>query len=47
MYVNILNKKEANYTPMVVVGFVFTVYGVTIYYLLPLALLAFNLNLLG
>ena len=44
---NILNKKAANYTPMVVVGCAFTVYGVTIYYLLPLALMSFNLNLLS
>ena len=40
VYVNILNKKAANYTPMVVVGCAFTVYGVTIYYLLPLALMS-------
>ena len=42
-----LNKKAANYTPMVAVGCAFTVYGVTIYYLLPLALMSFNLNLLS
>ena len=47
VYVNILNKKAANYTPMVVVGCAFTVYGVTIYYILPLALMSFNLNLLS
>jgi len=47
VYINVLNKKAANYTPMVAVGCAFTVYGVTIYYLLPLALMSFNLNLLS
>ena len=44
---NILNKKEANYTPMVATGLAFTAYGVTIYYILPLSLMSFNLNLLS
>lgn len=47
VYVNILNKKHADYTPMVASGLAFTMYGVTIYYLLPLALLSFNLSLLS
>ena len=32
---------------MVATGLAFTAYGVTIYYLLPLALMSFNLNLLS
>ena len=47
VYVNILEKKKANYTPMVATGLAFTAYGVTIYYLLPLALMSMNLNLLS
>lgn len=47
VYVNILENKKANYTPMVATGLAFTAYGVTIYYLLPLALMSFNLNLLS
>ena len=47
VYVDILEKKAANYTPMVVTGLAFTSYGVTIYYLLPLALMSFNMNLLS
>lgn len=47
VYINILEKKKANYTPMVATGLAFTAYGVTIYYLLPLALMSFNLNLLS
>ena len=47
VYVNILNKKQADYTPLVATGTAFTVYGVTIYYLLPLALMSFNLSLLS
>ena len=47
VYVNILEKKKANYTPMVATGLAFTAYGVTIYYLLPLALMSLNLHLLS
>jgi len=47
VFVNILNKKEANTGPMVLVGLSITVYGVTIYYLLPLALLSMNLTLVS
>ena len=47
VYINILEKKKANYTPMVATGLAFTAYGVTIYYLLPLALMSMNLNLLS
>jgi hypothetical protein len=47
VYVNILNKKQADYTPLVATGTAFTVFGVTIYYLLPLALMSFNLSLLS
>lgn len=47
VYVNILNKKQADYTPMVASGLAFTVYGVTIYYVLPLALMSFNLSLMS
>ena len=42
-----LNSKQANTAPMVLVGVSTTVYGVTIYYLLPLALLSMNLNLVS
>jgi hypothetical protein len=45
--VNILNKKKANLTPMVLFGLAITIYGVTIYYLLPLALLSMNLSLVS
>jgi len=44
-FVNMLNKKKMNTTPMVLVGVSITTYGVTIYYLLPLALLSMNLEL--
>jgi ABC-type antimicrobial peptide transport system permease subunit len=47
VYVNILNKKKANLTPMVLFGLAITLYGVTIYYLLPLALLSMNLSLVS
>ena len=47
VFVNILNKKQANTRPMVLVGLSITVYGVTIYYLLPLALLSMNLTLVS
>ena len=47
VFVNILNKKKANTTPMVLVGLSITIYGVTIYYLLPLALLSMNLTLVS
>lgn len=47
VYVNILNKKEANMAPMIMFGLSITVYGVTIYYLLPLALLSMNLTLVS
>lgn len=47
VYVDILEKKKANYTPMVATGLSFTAYGVTIYYLLPLALMSHNLSLLS
>ena len=47
VYVNILNKKQADYTPLVATGAAFTAFGVTIYYLLPLALMSFNLSLLS
>jgi len=42
-----LKSKEANTTPMVMVGMSITIYGITIYYLLPLALLSMNLNLVS
>ena len=47
VFVNLLNSKKANTSPMVIVGAVITLYGVTIYYLLPLALLSMNLTLLS
>jgi len=47
VFVNILNKKQANTRPMVLVGLSITVYGVTIYYLLPLALLSMNLTMVS
>lgn len=47
VYINILNKKQADYTPLVMTGSAFTMFGVTIYYLLPLALMSFNLSLLS
>merc|ERR1719469_550868 len=47
VYINILEKNKADYSPMVATGIAFTAYGVTIYYLLPLALMSFNLNLLS
>ena len=34
-------------TPLVSAGICFTVFGVTIYYILPYALMSFNLNLMG
>lgn len=42
-----LNSKEANTTPMVLIGISITFFGVTIYYLLPLALLSMNLTLVS
>jgi len=47
VFVNILNKKQANTRPMVLVGLSITIYGVTIYYLLPLALLSMNLTMVS
>ena len=47
VFVNMLNSKEADTTPMVLVGLSITFYGVTIYYLLPLALLSMNLTLVS
>ena len=47
VYVSVLNKKEANMAPMVMFGLAITIYGVTIYYLLPLALLSMNLTLVS
>ncbi len=42
-----LNSKEANTKPLVLVGLSITFYGVTIYYILPLALLSMNLTLVS
>jgi len=47
VFVNILQKKKANLTGMVSIGFAITLYGVTIYYLLPLALMSMNLTLVS
>lgn len=47
IFVNILNKKKANYTPMVLFGLAITSYGVTIYYTLPMALMSMNLTLVS
>ena len=47
VYINILENKKADYTPMVASGLSFTIYGVTIYYFLPLALCSFNLKMLS
>lgn len=47
VFVNILNKKKVNLAPMVLTGLSITVYGVTIYYLLPIALLSMNLTLVS
>lgn len=47
VFVNILNKKKVNLAPMVLTGLSITVYGVTIYYLLPVALLSMNLTLVS
>ena len=44
---SIINKKQANYVPMVVFGTAITLYGVTIYYTLPAALMSLNLTLVG
>jgi len=46
-FVNIVNKKQANYLPMVLFGAAITLYGVTIYYTLPLALMSMNLSLVS
>lgn len=45
VFVNMLNSKQADTKPMVMVGVCITFYGVTIYYILPLALLSMNLTL--
>jgi hypothetical protein len=42
-----LKSKEANTTPMVLIGICITFYGVTIYYILPVALLSMNLTLVS
>ena len=47
VFVNILNKKKADIGPMVAIGAAVTMYGVTIYYLLPLALMSMNLTLVS
>ena len=47
VFVNVLNKKQADVTPMVGMGIVITGYGTAIYYCLPLALLSLNLTLLS
>jgi len=47
VFVNIINKKQADYAPMVVFGAAITLYGVTIYYTLPAALMSLNLSLVG
>lgn len=46
-FVNIVNKKQANYLPIVLFGAVITAYGVTIYYLLPFALMQMNFSLVS
>jgi hypothetical protein len=47
VFVNIINKKHANYLPMVFFGTTITLYGVTIYYTLPKALMSMNLSLVS
>lgn len=47
VFVNMLNAKEANTKPLVLVGLCITFYGVTIYYILPIALLSMNLTLVS
>ena len=47
MFVNIINKKQADYVPMVVFGAAITLYGVTIYYTLPAALMSMNFSMVG
>jgi hypothetical protein len=47
VFVNMLKSKAANTAPMVMIGVSITSYGVTIYYLLPLALLSMNLTLVS
>ena len=47
MFINIINKKKANYIPMVLFGTAITLYGVTIYYTLPMALMSMNLTLVS
>jgi hypothetical protein len=46
-FVNIINKKQANYLPIVLFGAAITLYGVTIYYTLPMALMSMNLSLVS
>jgi hypothetical protein len=47
VFVNILNKKEADVTPFVSFGAAITIYGIAIYYELPLSLLSMNLSLMS
>jgi len=44
VFVNIVNKRNADYWPIVLFGFTITLYGVSIYYMLPAALMSMNLS---
>jgi len=45
-YVEILRKSRAHILPYVIFGLITTLYGLGIYYMLPLSLLSFNLGLI-
>lgn len=47
MFIDVLNKKEADVTPFISFGTAITIYGIASYYQLPLALLSMNLGLLS
>lgn len=46
MYVEILDKNKANMGSYIVFGSIAVIYGLSIYYFLPLAMLSFNFSLI-
>ena len=46
MYVEILDQDKQNMTTYILFGVVAVVYGLSIYYFLPLAMLSFNFSLI-
>lgn len=47
VYVEVLNKKKADIVPFVMFGTSITLYGIVIYYFLPLSLMSMNLTMVS